>query len=133
MSLKDELAEIIQAARDAKRRRQTSLIEARDWWNEFKEKDVRPILVEATTAFREAGVFSLADRTNGDAVYIGVGPSNKAPQHELSFRLENETGLVRCESSEATLAQTYEKGSLTAEKVRDKVREFVRAVIENYV
>lgn len=133
MIFKDELAEIIQSARDVKRQRQKTLSDARNWWNDFTEKEVRPILGDATAALKDAGVFSLQGRKNGDTVYISVGPREKDPEHSLSFRFDSEKGSVACQSSERHLGEEYEIGTLTADKVRDKVRDFVRTVIENYI
>lgn len=137
MLFKDELAEIIKAVREDKREQREAATKAREesrqWWGDFKTNVIAPALSEAVSAWREAGVFALSGRKNGDAVYLTVGPPNKEPEHELTLRFNEETGGVICESSERALAESYERGTLSDEKVRDKIREFVRAVIVNYV
>ncbi|HEX9945350.1 MAG TPA: hypothetical protein VGG03_25345 [Thermoanaerobaculia bacterium] len=138
MSFREELAAIIKEARETKLEQRDALAkartEARQWWGDFRTTAIAPALADAVGAWREEGrVFASSGRKNGDAVYLAVRPHNKDPEHELTFRFNEDTGGVVCESSEKGLSETYEKGMLTAEKVRDKIREFVRAAIENYI
>jgi hypothetical protein len=134
MSFKDGLIEIMKSASAAKDEHQKSLAKAREWWAGFRDQEIKPAFDEAVAAWKEgARVYSATGRKNGDSIYLAVGPPEKAPEHDITFRFHDDTGAVSCQSSEKALSESYEKGSLTTDKVREKVREFVREVIEKYI
>ena len=125
MSRKDDFKKIIAASSAAKQHAELSPT-ARQEWERVRDKQIRPILDDASTALREMNILCKAQPKNGEAFELLVGPPKAESYRHITFTRHDKGILLT--SSEPGLEEDYDSGMLTEDDVVFKVGEFLKRI-----
>lgn len=126
MTLKDQLVADIEASRiEAKRKRRATLPDS-EWWEEIREAEIKPALVEAVSAFGETKLGGNCEARNGVSGIALLAGHSEPPIHHLTFT--HVAGEIKVISSESNINDRWNRKHATLEAVASKIRDFVKLV-----
>jgi hypothetical protein len=129
MSRLEHFQQLIEQAKSEADKLRLAKLPAADWWEEIREKTIRPVLVDAETALKRSGFFAeQITKNGGSGIMLQASSGDASPRHDITFTLSAEVILVS--STERNLSENWDvRGYVTQENVTRKVDKFLEVFI----
>jgi hypothetical protein len=131
MTLKEDFLSSIEKARKNERQKRRETLPDAEWWQEIRDSEIEPILVEAVGALNASGIAGAIEKKNGGSgTMIVVG--DESYKSHLTFTHPT-TGTIQITSSEIGLNELWDdRKHVIPKSIADKVRNFLKLVAVHY-
>jgi hypothetical protein len=125
MSRKERFLEAIDKAEKEASRKRLEGLSIEKWWNEIREAVIRPVLVDAAAALREAGYNADQMNKNGEGIILRAG----SPSCSLEFVRIDEHIRVTFSDSNLTPEIWDDRNHVTDENIESKVNLLIELIV----